>query len=144
MPSATPIYGLPYPIDADTARSAVKDTPQALALAIESMVAGLSGVPAPGAWSAVGITGVPAGWTGDLSYKKGLGGVWFFINVNRTNWATGQVLCILPVGTRPSKKWYFEASNLSNGYTVEVETNGVVTMRTGGASGVIGTTFFPI
>lgn len=51
MPDLTPSYGLPYPNDTDSLKAAVKDIPKALALAIEGIVAALTGAPGP-AWVA--------------------------------------------------------------------------------------------
>lgn len=47
MPDLTPSYGLPYPNDTDSLKAAVKDIPKALALAVESIVAALTGSPGP-------------------------------------------------------------------------------------------------
>lgn len=106
MTGTTPLYALPYPVNADTLKSAVQATPQALAQQVEATIAGFGGIAAPGSWQtpsyAAGVANLGAPWAlgryrkvgntvklrGALSFPSGLG--------------TGVTMFTLPVGFRPS------------------------------------------
>jgi hypothetical protein len=105
MPGATPIYALPYPISTDTLKAATQAIPQSLATQVESTIAALGGVAAPGAWQTPTLlvgTNLAGGFAlaryrkilntvrarGTLSFPAGV--------------AAGATLFTLPVGFRPS------------------------------------------
>lgn len=141
MPDLTPVYGLPYPNDADTLKASTKDTPKALALAVESTVAALTGAPAPTAWTAPVLSGTWVNFGGTFApagYRK-VAGVVYLRGVVRLG-ADGSTIFTLPVGFRPpvvgagGDLLMPTVSNVAGG--LDVTTAGIVRHRAG-----TGTTF---
>lgn len=103
MPGITPVYGLTYPVDGDSLSAAVKTIPQQLATDVESTIAGLSGLPAPGAWTNATLTNgwlaLVGGWH-TPGYRKV--GTRVTLRGAVANGSSGFAAFVLPVGSRPT------------------------------------------
>lgn len=105
MTGFTPTYALPYPTGTDRLDAAVTTIPQQLATAVESTIAALGGVAAPGAWQvpALALGTNLAGGFALARYRKA-GSV---VQVRGTlsfaaGAAAGATIFTLPAGFRPS------------------------------------------
>jgi hypothetical protein len=144
MPGATPTYALPYPIGTDRLDAAVTTIPQSLALAVESTIAALGGVAAPGSWQtpslSAGVANLGSGFALGR-YRKVLNTVKLRGTLSFASGApVGYTLFTLPVGFRPSVTspaghvLYPVAASI--GYArIDVLSTGAVTLQSAIASG---------
>lgn len=134
MTGATPVYGWPYPVDADTVKSAVKSTPQAMALAIEGTVAALGGIAAPGAWAVPVLAGVQNLGSGYAAAGYAKTANWVELcgtlqGIAAGAVASGTTMFTLPVGFRPVGNRVFACGG--DGFKrVDVNSTGAVLLNT--------------
>lgn len=136
MVAYTSPLAIPYGTDADTLHDLVTTIPQAMAEKVDDLLAALQSVAAT-PWTA--IPGQTAGWTGAaaITRRAGITGVNIELNRSGGTWAGGEVLGVIPVGSRPiGRNHYAYIATRDQGSPVLV----IVDWQTGQIRTVIGTT----
>lgn len=130
MPGLTPLYLLPYPIASDPLDDAVSVTPQQLAEAVESALAGFGGIASPGSWQ---VPSFGTGWADfgaaqeAVRYRK-VGTHVYGVGLAKRTSGSGGTIYTLPVGFRPTRQMF--RPTMVNGATagaLTIDTTGVIT-----------------
>lgn len=143
MTGYTVPLNIPYPTNSDSLRSAVQVTPQLLAERINDLLNAFAPVastawltpPHEASWSAI-----------QTRYARTAGMTTLIVNAaNGSAIASGQLICTLPAGYRPTRLVPAGAYNSATGawFPFSVAINGEVRTAIAGANGIAGTVSFP-